>query len=137
MDLQNLVLDIEQRIEVKAPLARVFEGLVGHLTERNVMMPLRLERTVGGRWFRDLGDGAGHLWGFVQVWKPPTLIEIQGPLFMSYPVSGHLQLRLTETAGITTVTLRHRAFGLLEENHRQTVQPGWQKILAALQRDFA
>jgi hypothetical protein len=137
MDLPNLLLEIEQHIDIKAPPARAFEGLIAHLTERNIMMPLRLERHVGGRWFRDLGDGAGHLWGFVQVWKPPTLLEIQGPLFMSYPVAGHVQFRVTETAGTTHVSLRHRAFGLIEEQHRQNVGTGWQKILAAVQQDFA
>ena len=57
-------------------------------------MPMVLEEWPGGRWFRDLGSGQGHLWGFVQVIKPPTLIEIQGPMFMSYPVAGHVQLAL-------------------------------------------
>lgn len=58
-------------------------------------MPMILEEWPAGRWFRDLGNGQGHLWGFVPVIKPPTLIEIQGPMFMSYAVAGHLQLRLT------------------------------------------
>ncbi|HEX3702577.1 MAG TPA: hypothetical protein VHU82_04550 [Vicinamibacterales bacterium] len=35
-----------------------------------------LEAWPGGRWFRDLGDNTGHLWGHVQAIKPPTLPEI-------------------------------------------------------------
>src|SRR4051794_7093591 len=95
MDDQKHILEVEQQIEVKAPVAAAFEGLIRQLSEVNAM-PLVLERFPGGRWFRDLGDDAGHLWGFVQVIKPPTLLEIQGPMFMSYPVAGHVQFRLTE-----------------------------------------
>ena len=65
-------------------------------------MPMVLEQWPGGRWFRDLGNGQGHLWGFVQVIKPPTLIEIHGPLFMSYAVAGHVQFRMTQVAGTRT-----------------------------------
>jgi hypothetical protein len=131
MDNQNLVLEIEQQIDVKAPLKAAFEGLLQQLTDRNAV-PLKLERFPGGRWFRDLGEGAGHLWGVVQVIKPPTLLEIQGPLFMSYPVAGHVQFRLSEVAGGTRLTLRHRAFGLIEDTHRQGVEKGWQHILGGI-----
>jgi hypothetical protein len=131
MDDQKHILEIEQQIEVKAPLAAAFEGLIRQLSEINAM-PLKLERFPGGRWFRDLGDGAGHLWGFVQVIKPPTLLEIQGPMFMSYPVAGHLQIRLAESPGGTTVTLRHRALGLIEEAHREGAVKGWQQILSGI-----
>jgi Activator of Hsp90 ATPase homolog 1-like protein len=132
MDFRNLVLEIEQQIEIKAPIEKSFEGLVRQLTDHNVI-PLKLERFPGGRWFRDLGDGVGHLWGFVQVIKPPTLLEIHGPLFMSYPVVGHLQFRLAEVPGGTKVTLRHRAVGLIEDAHRQGVEQGWRKILSGIQ----
>ncbi len=127
----NLVLDIEQHIEVGAPLAAAFEGLVRQLTDRSIL-PLKLERFPGGRWYRDLGEGSGHLWGLVQVIKPPTLIEIQGPLFMSYPVSGHVQFRLSEVPGGTKVTVRHRAFGLIEDSHREGVGKGWAGILGGI-----
>jgi Activator of Hsp90 ATPase homolog 1-like protein len=132
MDYGNLVLEIEQQIEIKASLQTAFEGLVRQLTDRNVI-PLKLERFPGGRWFRDLGEGAGHLWGFVQVIKPPTLLEIHGPLFMSYPVAGHVQFRLAEVPGGTKVTLRHRAVGLIEVTHRQGVEQGWRKVLSGIQ----
>ena len=92
-------------------------------------MPMVLEQWPGGRWFRDLGHQQGHLWGFVQVIKPPTLIEIQGPLFMSYPVVGHVQFRLAQIAGGAELSLRHRALGVLEEEHRQGVVSGWSRLL--------
>jgi hypothetical protein len=132
MDLRKCVLEIDQEVVVKAAPPAAFEGLVRQLTEVNAM-PLKLERFPGGRWFRDLGGDAGHLWGFVQVIKPPALLEIQGPLFMSYPVAGHVQFRLAEVAGGTKVTVRHRAFGLIEDAHREGVVKGWQQILNGIE----
>lgn len=132
MDLQKCVLEVEQQIVVKAPLAAAFEGLVRQLNTINEM-PMKLERFPGGRWFRDLGNNSGHLWGHVQVIKPPTLLEIQGPMFMSYPVAGHLQVRLAETPEGTRVTLRHRALGLIEDAHREGVVAGWQKVLSGIE----
>jgi uncharacterized protein YndB with AHSA1/START domain len=132
MDLQKCVLEIDQEIVVKASISTAFERLIGQLTSVN-QMPLKLERFPGGRWFRDLGDDHGHLWGFVQVIKPPTLLEIQGPMFMSYPVAGQVQFRLTETAGGTKVAVRHRAFGLIEDAHREGAVKGWQQILKGIE----
>jgi len=133
MDFQKLVLEIDQQIIVKASLSAAFEGLLRQLTEVQEM-PLKLERYPGGRWFRDFGDNTGHLWGFVQVIKPPTLLEICGPMFMSYPVAGHVQFRLAEGPDGTKVTVRHRAFGLIEDAHREGVDKGWQQILNGIER---
>jgi uncharacterized protein YndB with AHSA1/START domain len=130
--LENTTLDIEQHIDVKAPIEKTFEGLLNQISEGNVIMPMKLERWPGGRWFRDLGEGVGHLWGFVQVIKPPTLLELQGPMFMSYPVAGHIQFRLTPADGGTRITLRHRAFGLIDDNHREGVGAGWLKMIEAV-----
>lgn len=134
MDLQKLVLEIEQQIVVKASPAATFEGLILQLTDMKAMeLKLKLERHPGGRWFRDLGDNTGHLWGFVQVIKPPTLLEIQGPMAMSYPVAGHVQFRLAEDPDGTKVTVRHRAFGLIEDAHREGFGKGWQQILGGIE----
>ena len=132
MDFGDYVLEIEQQITVNASLPAAFEGLIRRLSNINEM-PLTLERFPGGRWFRDLGNQSGHLWGFVQVIKPPTLLEIQGPMFMSYPVAGHVQFRLAEGDGGTKVTVRHRAFGLIEAAHREGVVKGWQHILEGIE----
>jgi hypothetical protein len=132
MDFEKCILDVEQQIMVKASLPAAFEGLLRQLSEVNAI-PLKLERFPGGRWFRDLGEHAGHLWGFVQVIKPPTLLEIHGPLFMSYPVAGHVQFRLAEAQGGTKVSVRHRAFGLIEQAHREGVVKGWQQVLGGIQ----
>ena len=57
---------------------------------------MKIEPWPGGRWYRDLGDNNGHLWGHVQAIKRPTLLEFSGPLFASYPFVSNVQYRLTE-----------------------------------------
>lgn len=134
IETQNLTLDVTQSIEIKAAIGDAYKALVLRLTDEsstpdNKPMPMVLEEWPGGRWFRDLGNGQGHLWGFVQVIKPPTLIEIQGPMFMSYPVAGHVQFRLTQISGGVELYLRHQALGMIEDEHREGVVPGWQHYI--------
>jgi len=94
-----------------------------------------LEQWPGGRWFRDRGNGIGHLWGHVQVLKPPVLLELSGPMFMSYPAINHLEVKLEEIAGGTSLSLRHRAIGLIEQAHRENVGHGWQNVLKKIVED--
>jgi hypothetical protein len=100
-------------------------------------MQMILEQWPGGRWFRDRGNGIGHLWGHVQVIKPPVLLELSGPMFMSYPALNHLELRLDQIAGGTKVSLRHRAIGFLDAAHREGVSKGWRHYLDSVRKDFA
>jgi hypothetical protein len=99
-------------------------------------MQMILEAWPGGRWFRDRGNGIGHLWGHVQVIKPPVLLELSGPMFMSYPVMNHIEIKLDQIAGGTGVTLRHRAIGLLDPGHREGVGMGWKYYLDSLSKRF-
>jgi uncharacterized protein YndB with AHSA1/START domain len=122
-------LHIKKDVLIVAPIGVVFETLLeplGPLAEMN----LKLEPWPGGRWFRDLGDNTGHWWGTVQVIKPPKLLEICGPMFMSYPVASHLQYRLTEEDGGTRLTLLHEAIGLISAEHMEGVNKGWGESLA-------
>ena len=41
--------------------------------------------------------------------------------------------RLSEADGGTRVSLRHRAFGLIEDAHREGVVKGWQQILDGIE----
>ncbi len=99
--IEDLTLDITEEIRVRAPLQVTFAALLEQLgpfneTAQDKPMPMKLEAWPGGRWYRDLGDNNGHFWGVVQAIKRPTLLEITGPLFMSYPVVSNLQYRLSE-----------------------------------------
>ena len=91
-----------------------------------------LERWPGGRWFRDLGDNSGHLWGHVQVIKPPRLLEICGPMFMSYAVSSHFQLRLEAEDSQTSLRLRHQILGMVDDAHRGQIDSGWAYYASAV-----
>jgi uncharacterized protein YndB with AHSA1/START domain len=130
--IQNeLTLSIEQEIRVNAPLEVTFAALLEELGPRHQVaddrpLPMKLEARPGGRWYRDLGDDNGHFWGHVQAIKRPTLLEITGPLFMSYAAVSNLQYRLTPVDGGTLITFRHTAMGLIPEDHRMGVQGGWQ-----------
>ena len=141
MKLDDLILDLNQHIEIKAAIDDVFRSVLHRFGEGNSKpdgepMPLILEQWPGGRWFRDRGNGIGHLWGHVQVIKPPVLIELSGPLFMSYPAINHLEIKLEEIAGGTAVSLRHRALGFIEPAHREGVSTGWRHILNTVSGDF-
>ena len=138
--LEEMLLDIEQQIEVKAAVGDVYRSMLyrfgeGSTSQKGEPMQLILEQWPGGRWFRDRGNGIGHLWGHVQVIKPPVLLELSGPMFMSYPVMNHIELRLEEVAGGTKLTLRHRAIGFLDPAHREGVGPGWRHMLDSVAED--
>ncbi len=131
--LESLTLNITQEIHVKASLETTFEALLEQLGPggegaNGTPMPMKLEAWPGGRWYRDLGEGNGHFWGHVQAIKRPTLLEIYGPLFMSYPVASNLQYRLSETDGGTLIKFHHTALGLIIEEHRKGVVTGWSSI---------
>ena len=104
--IENLTLNLTQEIHVRAPLDVTFAALLEQIGPANdtpdgQAMAMKLEAWPGGRWYRDLGDGNGHFWGVVQAIKKPTLLEITGPLFMSYPVVSNVQYRLSEADGVT------------------------------------
>lgn len=131
--LDNLTLNITQEIHVRAPLEVTFAALLEQLgpgadKPDGEPMAMKIEPWPGGRWFRDLGDGNGHFWGMVQAIKRPTLLEITGPLFMSYPVVSNIQYRLSESDGGTLIKFHHTALGLIQDDHRQGVGLGWTHI---------
>ncbi len=128
--IENLTLTITQEIHVRASLEVTFEALLEQLgpendTPEGKRMSMKIEPWPGGRWFRDLGDGNGHFWGHVQAIKRPTLLEITGPLFMSYPVVSNLQYRLSEEDGGTLIKFHHIALGFIPDDHKQGMGKGW------------
>jgi uncharacterized protein YndB with AHSA1/START domain len=141
MELSKMILDIEQHIDVKRGITDVYEGVLLELTDKMCYpdgrsYDMRLERKPGGRWFRDFPNDTGHLWGIVQTIKPPTLLEITGQMFMSYPVANHLSFKLVETDGVTRVTLRHRALGLIPEEDGKGVGQGWGELLEGIKKNL-
>ena len=130
------LLHIHQEIEINAPLSIVFESVLEQLGPffgtGDHPLPMKLEPWPGGRWYRDLGNNAGHLWGHVQVIKPPTLLEITGPLCMSYAAVSHVQYRLIERGRGTRLSFQHRAMGEIAPEHREGMPSGWGQGLAKI-----
>jgi len=131
--IEDLTLSIHEEIHVKAPLAATFDALLeelgaGMIQGDNSPMPMKIEPWPGGRWYRDLGDGNGHLWGHVQAIKRPTLLEIYGPLMMSYAVTSNVQYRLAEEAGGTLITFHHLALGVIPSDRKPGFAKGWHMI---------
>ena len=140
MTIGDLTLDTTQSIDIKADIGDVFRSVLHRLGEGNTnpqgeSMQMTLEQWPGGRWFRDRGNGIGHLWGHLQVIKPPVLLELSGPLFMSYPALNHIEVKLEQRPGGTRVDFRHRAIGFIDPKQREGVTTGWKHILNEVVKD--
>jgi len=140
MKPEEMTLDLAQQVEIKAAIGDVFRSVLhrfgeGFTNPKGEPMEAVLEQWPGGRWFRDRGNGVGHLWGHVQTIKAPVLLELSGPMFMSYPALNHVEVKLEEMAGGTRVSLRHRALGLIDPAHREGLNTGWAHILSTIVAD--
>lgn len=136
---ESLTLNLAQEVDVRAPLEATFEALLTQMGPENETpdgkpLPMILEPHPGGRWFRDLGSNAGHLWGLVQAIKRPTLIEVTGPLFMSLPVVSHLQYRLKADNGGTLISFKHSMLGFVPDEYRQGLTGGWTSLFERVRR---
>ena len=133
ISVEDLTVHITEEIQVKAGLEDTFAALLEQMAEGNSLpdgtpMPMKIEARPGGRWYRDLGDNNGHFWGNVQAIKRPTLLEICGPLFMSYAAVSNLQYRLSKVDGGTLIKFHHIALGLIPDEHREGMGKGWKHI---------
>jgi uncharacterized protein YndB with AHSA1/START domain len=139
--------EIIKEEEIAAPIHIVFETILEQMGPLNTAierpMPMVLEAWPGGRWFRDLGKNTGHFWGTVQAIKPPSLLEISGPLFMSHPAMSNLQYRLVEENGVTRMRFVHRAMGWVGEYQRgvddkgRGVVEGWNDLMERIRAGAA
>jgi uncharacterized protein YndB with AHSA1/START domain len=130
---------IRKEIQIAAPIEIAFEAMLDEVgaeaqTPSGQSLSMKLEPWPGGRWYRDLGNDTGHLWGHVQVIKPPTLLEITGPMPMSYPAVNHVQYRLTARGDGTLLTFVHRAMGLILPEHRDGMPEGWEHWLEQIRQ---
>jgi hypothetical protein len=130
---------ITEEISVRASPEQTFASLVAQLgrlneTPEGAALPMVLEPHPGGRWYRDLGGNSGHLWGFVQSIKPPALLEIWGPLFMSTAATSNLQYRLSETSEGTLIKFTHTLVGPCPDEYRARLAPGWAALHARVRK---
>jgi hypothetical protein len=128
-------LEIQKETFIEAPLDVAFQAVLEELGPGSQMpdgkpFPMKIEPWVGGRWYRDLGEAGGfacgHLWGHVQVIKAPTLLELTGPMPMSFPALNHVQYRLKPEGKGVRLILTHRAMGLIPPAFRDGMPDGWE-----------
>jgi hypothetical protein len=130
---------ITEEINVRASLERTFESLIAQMGRLNetpdgTPLPMVLEPRPGGCWYRELGGDNGHLWGFVQSIKRPTLLEIWGPLFMSTAATSNLLYRLSEAPEGTLIKFTHTLTGPFPEDHRPRLASGWTALHARVRK---
>lgn len=133
-------LEVLKEEFISAPIEVVFETILEEMgplnqTPDGTALPMKIEAWPGGRWFRDLGNNTGHLWGHVQAIKRPALLEICGPLFMSLPAISNVQYRLTPEGAGTRLQFCHRASGWIAPELRDgiNVKKGWGSLVARIQ----
>jgi hypothetical protein len=139
VSIENLTLSITQEMRVNASLEVTFNALLeqvgpAFVNDVGASLSMKLEPWPGGRWYRDLGNNNGHLWGHVQAIKRPTLLEISGPLFASYPFVSNVQYWLTEAEGVTTIAFRHTALGFIQDQVQDDMEKGWATILEQVRK---
>jgi len=137
--LESQTFTIAEDITVHASIEQTFQSLVAEMgrlneTPEGAPLPMILETRPGGRWYRDLGGDNGHLWGFVQSIKRPTLLEIWGPLFMSTAATSNLLYRLSETPEGTLIKFTHTLVGPFPEDHRPRMASGWTALHARVRK---
>jgi hypothetical protein len=130
---------ITEEINVRASLEQTFTSLLVQMGRQNqkpdgTPLPMVIEPRPGGRWYRDLGGENGHLWGFVQSVKRPTLLEIWGPLFLSTGATSNLMYRLSETPDGTLIKFTHTLLGPFPEDHRPQLAAGWAELHARVRK---
>lgn len=136
----ELTLSITQEIRVNAPLEATFAAILEEMGPRfagedGKSLRMKIEARPGGRWYRDLGDDNGHLWGHVQAIKRPTLLEFTGPLMMSYAAVSNIQYRLSPVDGGTLITFKHSAMGMIPDEDRAGMHEGWTDLLDRVRRN--
>jgi len=122
--------EFRKEIEIAAPVEVAWQAVLDEIGPEATMLggqslQMKIEPWPGGRWYRDLGNKAGHLWGHVQVIKAPTLLEVWGPMMMSFPAVNHVQYRLKAEGAGTRLSFQHRAMGLILPEHRDGMPEGW------------
>jgi uncharacterized protein YndB with AHSA1/START domain len=134
--------EIVKEEAIAASIEIVFETLLEQLgpynqTPDGTSLAMKIEPWPGGRWYRDLGNNTGHFWGHVQAIKPPKLLEICGPLFLSYPAMSNVQYRLTEENGLTRLKFVHSAMGLIPKDLLEgprSASTGWTYMLEKIRK---
>ena len=126
---------IEQQIEINAPLKVVFHSLVNDINDwwefrfEEENSRITFDSKVGGFFMENWQNGQGAIWGTVLYYKENEEIRLQGLLGMQGAVNSHYGYRLENNGETTTVKLSHSAVGLLDPNWEESHSHGWSLLL--------
>ncbi|WP_243840660.1 ArsR/SmtB family transcription factor [Paenisporosarcina antarctica] len=138
MKLEISSFQIEQQIEINAPLTRVFHSLVNDINDwwefrfEEDNSKITFDPKVGGLFMENWGNGQGALWGTVLYYKKNEEIRLQGLLGMQGAVTSHYGYRLESNGDATKVKLSHSAVGLLDPKWEESHTNGWALLLNKL-----
>jgi uncharacterized protein YndB with AHSA1/START domain len=137
-------LEVTRNIDIAAPIEIVFETVLEQMgpfmqCPGGPPLSMTLEAWPGGRWFRDLGNNTGQLWGYIQSIVPPSRLELQGPMFIAAPVLCHVLYQLTSEGGQTHIAFSHRIVGLIPPDLLDGIEinQGWTNLFDRLQLQVA
>lgn len=118
---------IECEFTVHAPRERVFGAFCQeqhnwypHTYGGERVQSIVLEPRVGGQTFEDWGDGAGHLYGTVSHWDPPSAVSIRSRLGDGILLEHHT--KFIAEGDSTVVQDRMVAFGEISDDMAQGIQ---------------
>ena len=136
---RTLTLNLTEEIHVRASLEATFDALLeqmgpGNETPDGTPLPMTIEAAARRPLVSRSRRRQRPLLGHVQAIKRPTLLEITGPLFMSFPVVSNVQYRLKEVDGGTLITFRHSALGFVPGRLRKGLTRGWTAAVRAYAR---
>lgn len=127
---------LEQEIRIAAPRTKVFDALLrdinswwGYRFAEGGKSTIRVEPTLGGKFYEDFGNGEGVLWGNVIYFKAPEILRLTGPLGMDTAVNSTYTYELAEAAGQTTLKLLHQASGFIDPKWGESHNEGWNELL--------
>jgi DNA-binding transcriptional ArsR family regulator/uncharacterized protein YndB with AHSA1/START domain len=129
---------IEQQIEIDAPIERVFHSLINDINAwwefryEDDQAKMSLEPKVGGLFLESWENGQGAIWGTVLYFKENKEIRMQGLLGMSGAVNSHYGYLLESYEDRTTLKLSHSAVGILDSNWHDAHDKGWSLLLNKL-----
>jgi DNA-binding transcriptional ArsR family regulator/uncharacterized protein YndB with AHSA1/START domain len=131
-------MQIEQELTIRAAPHAVWQALtrdIGAWWGRPYVhddaraRALRLEPSVGGRFWEDWGEGAGALYATVSGLRAPEELVLAGPFGMSGLCWSVVSFTLAAEGGATRLRLSHRAAGEIDDERRAAYHAGWEDLL--------
>lgn len=128
---------IKESIEIKAPVAKVWEALIKDIGSwwhsDFYAIPgseIKLEPHVGGRLFEKAADGSEGLWYSVNGFYPEQSIEMAGFLRPEYggPSTSLLKLSLEARGDVTVLHIDDAIFGVIGAKTEGSVAAGWRTL---------